>query len=101
MTQIGSLIAFALSLAAGVAIMGIGAFLLRYSVKDASDLASVLPTRPLKEDTNEVRESNRRKGLNEMLLILGVRSAPGSVVVIFGAAFLVWICCKFLTIFHV
>jgi hypothetical protein len=101
MTQIGLLIAFALSLATGVATMGFGAFLLRYSVKDAADLASVLPTRPIKEDTNEVRESNRRKALNEILLLLAIRSAPGSAVVIFGAGFLIWICCRFLTIFRV
>jgi len=57
MTQIGSIVAFALCLATGPAIMGIGAFLLRHSVKDVSDLASVLPTRSLKEDTIEVRRA--------------------------------------------
>ena len=61
----------------------------------------MLPTHPIKEDTNEVRELNRRKALNEMLLILGVRSVPGRLVVIFAAAFLVWVCYKILTIFHV
>jgi hypothetical protein len=101
MTQIVLLIAFALSLATGVATMGIGAFLLRYSVKDASDLASLLPTRSINEDTNEMRELNRRKARNEMLLLLGVRSVPGFAVVLFGAGFLVWICCKFLPIFRI
>jgi len=101
MTQIGYLVAFALSLAAAVTTMGIGAFLLRSTVKDASDLASALPTRPLKEDTNEIRESNRDKARDELLLLLAIRSAPGSLIVIFGACFLVWICCKFLTVFHV
>ncbi len=98
MTQIGYLVAFALSLATGVVTMGIGAFLLRNAVKDVSDLASTLPTRPLKEDSNETRESNRHKARNEMLLLLGVRSVPGCAVVIFGAGFLIWICCKFLRV---
>ena len=101
MTQIGYIVAFALSLATGVATMGIGAFLLRHVVKDVSDLASTLPTRPLKEDSHEIRAAPRHKARNEMLLLLGVRSAPGCAVVIFGAGFLIWISCKFLTLFHV
>ena len=101
MTQISWLVAFALSLAAAVATMGIGAFLLRDTVRDASALASALPTRALKEDTSEVRASNRSKALGEMLLLLAVRSAPGALLVIFGASFLAWICCKFLLAFRV
>ena len=100
MTQIGFLVAFALSLVSGVATMGIGAFLLRNVVKDVSDLASTLPTRHLKEDTGEIRQLNRQKARNEMLLLLAVRSAPGCAVLIFGAVFLVWICRKFLPTFQ-
>lgn len=65
MTEVGWLVAFALTLATGVAAMGIGAVLLRSAVKDASDLSSALPTRHIQEDTNEIRETNRSKALNE------------------------------------
>ena len=99
MTQISWLVAFVLSLAAAVAAMGIGAFLLRNAVRDALGLAAALPTRPIKEDTNETRESNRRRALRETLLLLAVRSVPGGILAIFGAVLLAWICCKYLPIF--
>jgi hypothetical protein len=101
MTQINWLVAYVFSLAAAVATMGIGAFVLRNTVKDASDLASALPTRFVKEDTSENRESNRGKALREMLFLLAVRSAPGAILVILGAGLLAWICCKSLPIFPV
>ena len=50
MEHASSLIALALSLAA----MGVGAFLLRNAVKDASDLASALPTRPMRRTADVV-----------------------------------------------
>jgi hypothetical protein len=96
MTHTNTLISLALALAAAVASMGIGAFLLRNAVKDTLDLASMLPTYPLKEDTSEVRQANRRRVLSETLRILTFRSTPGSILVICGAGLLVWICLKFL-----
>jgi hypothetical protein len=96
MTQISWLVAFVLSLAAIVATIGIGAFLLRNAVKDALDLAAALPTRSIKDDTNETRESNRHRALQETLLLLAVRSVPGGILAIFGAVLLAWIFCKFL-----
>jgi hypothetical protein len=101
MIHMSSLIALALSLTAAVATIGIGAFLLRNAVKDASDLASELPTRLIREDTSEVREANRRKALSEMLWLLTIRSAPGGILVIVGAGLLIWVCCKLLAIFRV
>jgi hypothetical protein len=101
MAQISWVITFVLSLAASVATMGIGAFLLRNAARDSLDIAATLPTRSLKEDTNETRESNRRKAFCEMLLLIAVRSVLGAAVVIFGAIFLIWICSKFLALFHV
>src|ERR1700760_3126853 len=90
MAQVDWLIAFALSLAAGVTTMGIGAVLLHHAVKDASDLATALPTLPLKEGTNESRRTIRSKVLREMLFLLAFRSAPGWLVVAFSACFLIW-----------
>jgi hypothetical protein len=101
MTEVDWLVAFGLSLAAGVAAMGIGAFLLHQAVKDASDLATGLPTLPLKEDTSEARATNRRKALREVLFLLSVRSFPGWFLVIFSAGFLIWISRKLLIFFHV
>ena len=92
MTQASSLIALALSLAAAVATMAIGAFLLRNAVQDASDLASALPTLLVREDTSEVREANRRKALVETLWLVALRSAPGILLVICGACALILIC---------
>jgi len=92
MTQASSLIVLAITLAAAVATMGIGAYLLRNAVKDASDLASALPTRLIREDTSEVREANRRKALLETLRLLALRSAPGALLVICGAGVLILIC---------
>jgi hypothetical protein len=94
--QANLLIALTIVLAATVAAMGIGAFLLRNAVKDTSDLASALPTRLLKEDTSESRESNRCKALCDMLWLLTFRSAPGVVLVVSGAGVLIWICLKLL-----
>ena len=98
MTHAVTLTFLALSLAAAVASMGIGAFLLRNAVKDTLDLASTLPTYPLKDDTSEVRKTNRRKVLAEILGLLAVRSMPGIILVICGAFLLIWICLKFLPI---
>ena len=96
MAQISWVITCVLSLAASVAITGIGAFLLRNAVKDSLDIAAALPTHSMKEDTNELRETNRCRALREMLLLIAVRSAPGWVVVFVGVVFLIWICSKLL-----
>jgi hypothetical protein len=101
MAQICWVISFALTLAASVATMGIGAFLLRNVMRDSLDVVAVLPTRPMREDTNEIRESNRRSACREMLLLIAVRSIPGGIVVIFGAGFLIWMCSKLLALLHV
>jgi hypothetical protein len=98
MAHVNSLIAVGLSLATVVALMGVGAFLLRNAAKDASEIASSLPTRFLAEDTSEARESNRRKALLEMLGLLALRSAPGAVLIIGGVCFLFWICLRLLPI---
>ena len=79
--------------------MGIGAFLLRNAVKDASDFASTLPTRLIREDTSEARDSNRRAALSEALWLLALRSAPGTILIICGAGLLIWSCRKLLPIF--
>lgn len=81
--------------------MGIGAFLLRNAVKDLLDLASMLPTRLIKDDTNEVREENRRKALSELLLLFGLRSGPGGLLVISGICLLAWICFSVLPTFRI
>jgi hypothetical protein len=78
--------------------MGIGAFVLRNAVKDASELASALPTRLIKDDTSEARESTRWKALLEMLWLLGLRSIPGGVLIICGAGVFIWTCAKLLPI---
>jgi hypothetical protein len=101
MTQTSLLVALGLCLAAAVATMGIGAILLRNSVREASDLASMLPTRPIKEDTTEGRETNRRKAILETLLLLAFRSAPGVLLVVCGAGVLVWVCSRFLPMFRI
>ena len=99
MTHASTLIALAVALAAAVATMGVGAFLLHNAVNDASDLASALPTRLIKDDTSEARESTRRKALFEMLWLLGLRSIPGSILIICGAVVFIWTCAKLLPIF--
>jgi hypothetical protein len=96
MIDASSLVALALSLAAVVATIGIGALLLGNMVKDTSDLASGLPTRLIKEDTSEAREANRQKALWDLLRLLIVRAAPGAMLVICGAGLLIWIICKLL-----
>ncbi len=101
MIHTGSLIALAVCLIAAVATMGIGAIALHNAVKDSSDLASELPTRLIKEDTSDVRESNRRKALFEMLLLLTFRSIPGAVLVLTGIGLLIWTCCLLLPMFRV
>jgi hypothetical protein len=100
MTRTDSLMALALALIAAVATMGIGAFLLRNAVKDTSELASALPTRFVKEDTSEARETNRRKALWETLLLLILRASTGSILVICGAGLLVWTCVELLPMFR-
>jgi hypothetical protein len=100
-THATSLIALALSLASAVATIGIGAFLLRNAVKDASELASALPTRFIKEDTSEAREANRRKALRETVWLLMLRSSAGGLLVACGAGLLIWICVKLLPEFRV
>lgn len=98
MAHSSSLIALALSLAATVATIGIGAFVLRNAVRDVTDLASTLPTRLISEDTSEVRESNRRKALGDVICLLIARSLPGGILMICGAFLLVWMCLKLLPI---
>jgi hypothetical protein len=98
-THTSALIALAVALSAAVATMGIGAFLLRNAVNDASDLASALPTRLIKDDTSEARESTRWKALIETLWLLGLRSMPGSVLIICGAGVFVWTCARLLPLF--
>ncbi len=100
MAQISWLITFLTAIAAVVATMGIGAFLLRNAVKDVSDIVAMLPTRSLKEDTQELREANRASALRETLWVLAVRSAPGSVLVILGAVLLAWLSLKHLPSFR-
>ena len=92
MIEVDWLIAFALSLIAGVATMGIGALLLHQAGKDVLDLAAALPTLSLKEDTNDARVMNRRKALYKMLLLLALRSGPSWFAVVFSAGFLIWMC---------
>jgi len=96
MTDVSWLVALAISLMASVAAMVIGAYLLRNAVKDASDLASALPTRLIKEDTSEARESNRRKALYELVSLLVIRMAPGTLLVISGVGLMLWIFCNLL-----
>jgi len=95
MIEVDWLVAFAFSLIAGVATMGIGAFLLRQAGKDVLELVASLPTLSLKEDTSEARVTNRRNALCEMLVLFALRSGPGWLAVIFSASFLIWVCCKF------
>ncbi len=90
MTNERLLIALMLYLIAVVATLGIGAFLLRNAVKDASDLISQLPTRFV-EDTSAARKSNRRTAYWELLSLLCVRSLPGGLLVFCGVGLLVWI----------
>jgi hypothetical protein len=92
----GSLIVQALYLLAAVATLGIGALLLSGAVKDASDLASSLPTRLATEDTSEAREANRRKALQETIWLLAIRTAPGGMLLVSGICLLVWIYWKLL-----
>ena len=99
MTHASTLIAFALSLIAVVATIGIGAFLLCNTVKDVLKLGSSLPTRALNEDTSETRQSNRQKALLETLWLLTVRSMPGGAVVTCGLGLLIWICYKLIPMF--
>lgn len=99
MAHVDSLIALLLSLATVVAVISIGAFLLRNAVKDASDLASTLPTRSMSEDTSEAREANRRNALFEILRLVALRSVPGGTLIIAGVCFLFWIFFKLLPIF--
>jgi hypothetical protein len=96
MSDISWLAALALALIASVAPMVIGAFLLRNAVKDASDLASELPTRLVKEDTSEAREANRRKALRELVSLLVIRMAPGATLAISGVGLIFWIFCNLL-----
>jgi hypothetical protein len=88
--NVGLLVSHALYLFAAVATIAIGAYLLPGAVKDASDLVSLLPTRSADENTSEAREANRRKALWEAILLLGIRMAPGAVLVLFGVSLLVW-----------
>jgi hypothetical protein len=100
MAEVSWLIAFGLSLTSGVALVVVGAFLLRSAIKDTSDLVATLPTREIEENATRNRTFNRCKALAEVLLLLFLRSLPGWSVVIFGAFFLIWICCKLLALFH-
>ena len=76
MAHVDSLIALSLSLATVVAVISIGAFLLRNALEDASDLASTLPTGSMSKDTSEARKSKRRKALSEILRLFTLGRCP-------------------------
>ena len=92
MLQIKPLLELALLLAAAVTVIALGALLLRNGVDDAKQITAALPTRSIRDDSSEARESNRRKALYEFLLIMCARGTPGAIVIATGIGLLVWIC---------
>ncbi len=67
----------------------VGATLLRNVRDDVEGLLRTLPTRAA-DDKAEQREANRLKARNELFLLLAVRSAPGTILALFGF-FLLWL----------
>jgi hypothetical protein len=96
MSDMRPLAALALYLFAAVATLTIGALLLRKAVQDTLELVSLLPTRLFTEDTREAREANRRKALCETICLLGIRTAPGSMLVVCGICLLILVFWKLL-----
>lgn len=92
MIQIAQLISLALFLLTAVAIITIGALLLRGIAKDATRIVAALPTRSLKEDTSEAREANRWTAIQELVGAMSIRAAPGALLILTGVGLIVWIC---------
>lgn len=79
----------ALLLAMSVGVIGatvvsyVGATLLRNVRDDVESLLRSLPTRAA-EEKPEAREANRLKARNELILLVAVRSAPGTILALLG-----------------
>jgi hypothetical protein len=84
------IILLGLCLGAASLTLGLGVLLLRGVTKDATELASHLSPRFIKEDTSQARERNRLHALSEMRQLLLIRSLPGVGLILFGAMLLSW-----------
>jgi hypothetical protein len=77
-------------LAAAVTFIAVGAVVLGSAGKDLLELIVQLPTRSAKDDDEDAREAIRRRGRNEMICLLAVRSWPGWLLIVSGIALLAY-----------
>jgi hypothetical protein len=75
----------------------VGATLLRNVRDDVEGLLRILPTRAA-EDGPELREANRLKARDELILLLAIRSAPGTLLALLGFFLLCWLSSRVLEI---